>query len=483
MHYGLTQKPSLTANECLVLGIHSDVALPDFAQALDKEHQGIITKLMQRTTEAGDMAWQIDIQGHSLLVVQCGKKDEFTATALQKRVGDLTEALIKQRFNTATLCLPQITQQTPEWQLEQMIVQIDNLRYQMLDFKKKNAKAHKLSAIDFYVPNANEQVLQTAKAIVAGVEYTRHLANMPANICTPTYLGEQAQQLAGQFEEISCTVMGPEELREMGMGIFLAVSQGSEQPPRLIDIQYKGHKDAKPIILVGKGITFDSGGLSIKPANAMDEMKYDMAGAASVLGTIKACALLKLPVNIIGLIASAENLVGGSAVKPGDIITSMSGQTVEILNTDAEGRLVLADALTYAERYNPEFVIDIATLTGAIIVALGSIASGYMTKDDDLAQLLETAAKESQDKVWRMPLDEAYQDALDSPLADMINAGFDRSAGSITAACFLSRFTEKYRWAHLDIAGTAWVSGKKRNATGRPVPLLTQLIRHVARSS
>lgn len=480
MHYGLTQKPRLTDNECLVLGLHSDTQLPDYAMDLDKAHQGIVTKLLKRTAEAGDLVCQIDLDGHSLFVIQCGKKEEYTALALQKRVSEITDALIRQRFYSATLCLPQIPQQNAEWQLEQMIVQIDNLRYQMLDFKKKNSKAHKLKAIDFYVPGANEKVLNTAKAIVEGVELTRHLANMPANICTPTYLGEQAEQLAHEFEDISCTVMGPKELGELGMGIFLAVSQGSEQPPRLIDIHYKGDKEAKPIILVGKGITFDSGGLSIKPANAMDEMKYDMAGAASVLGTIKACALLKLPVNLIGLIASAENLVGSSAVKPGDIITSMSGQTVEILNTDAEGRLVLADALTYAERYNPEFVIDIATLTGAIIVALGSIASGYMTKDDDLAKLIETAAKESQDKVWRMPLDEAYQEALDSPLADMINAGFDRSAGSITAACFLSRFTEKYRWAHLDIAGTAWVSGKKRNATGRPVPLLTQLIRHVA---
>lgn len=481
MHYGLIQKPTLTENECLVIGVHSDAELPDFAATLDKEHQGLITKLLQRASEPGDMVWQADIKGHSLLIIQCGKKDEFTSIALQKRVAEITESLIKQRFNSATLCLPQIPQQNAEWQLEQMIVQIDNLRYQMLDFKKKNAKTHKLSSIDFYVPGANERVLNTAKAIVAGVEFTRHLANMPANICTPTYLGEQALQLTKQFDEISCTLFGPQEMREMGMGALLAVSQGSEQPPRLIDIQYKGNKEAKPIILVGKGITFDSGGLSIKPANAMDEMKYDMSGAASVLGTIKACALLKLPVNVIGLIASAENLVGSSAVKPGDIITSMSGQTVEILNTDAEGRLVLADALTYAERYDPQFVIDIATLTGAIIVALGSIASGYMTKDEDLAHLIEAAAKESQDKVWRMPLDEAYQEALDSPLADMINANFDRGAGSITAACFLSRFTEKFRWAHLDIAGTAWVSGKKRNATGRPVPLLTQLIRHAAR--
>ncbi|MDP3269784.1 MAG: leucyl aminopeptidase [Legionella sp.] len=480
MIYGLTNKPLLDMSECLVLGVCCDTPLSDFAKAIDEEHQGIITRLCQRAIEPGDALWQADINGRSLLVIQCGKKTEFTATMLQKRIGEITESIIKQRFTSATICMPQLTNQTPEWQLEQMIVQIDNLRYQLLDFKKKHSKAHKLEEVHFYLPGANEKVLELAKAIVSGVEFTRHLANMPANICTPTYLGEQAQKLVDQFDTVTCEVMGPDEMREMGMGILLAVAQGSDQPPRLIDIQYNGGGDTAPIVLVGKGITFDSGGLSIKPANAMDEMKYDMAGAASVLGTIKACALLKLPVNVIGIIASAENLLGGSAVKSGDIVTSMSGQTVEIINTDAEGRLVLADALTYAERYNPEFVIDIATLTGAIIVALGTIATGYMTNDDELAKLLETAAKESQDRVWRMPLDEAYQDAIESPLADMINAAFDRTAGSITAACFLSRFTEKYRWAHLDIAGTAWVSGKKRNATGRPVPLLTQLLRHVA---
>ncbi len=482
MNYGLTQKPSLTHSECLVLGIFSDADLPEFALTLDKEHHHIITKLAQRATDPGDAVWQTDVQGHSLLIVQCGKKAEFTPGKLQKRLIEITDSLIKQRFSSATLCLPQLEQHAAEWQLEQMIIQIDNLRYQLLDFKKKSLKPHKLEAITFYLPGANEKVLELALAITQGVELTRHLANMPANICTPTYLGEQATQLAKQFESIQCTVMGPEEIRQMGMGALLAVSQGSDQPPKLIDIQYKGAGNTAPIILVGKGITFDSGGLSIKPANAMEEMKYDMAGAASVLGTLKACALLKLPINVIGLIASAENMLSGAAIKPGDIITSMSGQTIEVINTDAEGRLVLADALTYAERYNPEFVIDIATLTGAMIVALGCVATGFMTNDDLLATLLERAAKESEDKVWRMPLDEAYQDAIDSPLADMINAGFDRSAGSITAACFLSRFTEKYRWAHLDIAGTAWISGKKRNATGRPVPLLTQLIRHVANS-
>lgn len=483
MNYELTSKPSLSANECLVLGIFSDEKLSDFAQALDKELHGLISKLSQKTTEAGDIAWQADIQGHSLLLIQCGPKEKYTPAVLKKRLADITDALIKQRIQSATLCLPQLNQYAANWQLEQMIVHIDNYRYQFLDFKKKNAKPHLLEQIDFYLPNAEQHALEIGQAIASGVELTRYLANQPANICTPTYLGEQAMHLTKQFgKAVSCKVLGPKEMQKMGMGALLAVAQGSEQPPRLIDIQYQGIKDAAPIILVGKGITFDSGGLSIKPPNAMDEMKYDMSGAASVLGTIKTCALLKLPIHVIGLIASAENMVSGASVKPGDVVTSMSGQTIEILNTDAEGRLVLADALTYAERYNPKFVIDIATLTGGIIVALGNTASGLMTQDEELAELITEAAKESLDRVWRMPLDEEYQDALDSPIADMINGGFDRTASSITAACFLSRFTEKYRWAHLDIAGTAWISGKKRNATGRPVPLLTQLIRHAANS-
>mgnify|MGYP000149012733 CR=1 FL=1 len=483
MNYGLTSKPSLATSECLVLGVFSDDKLSDIALALDKEYNGLITNLAKKTSEAGDAVWQTDVDGSSLLLIQCGKKDKYTPALLKKRMLEITDALIKQRIKSVTLCLPQLTKYSADWQLEQMLMQIDNQRYQLLDFKKKNAKPHVLEQISFYLPNATEQALSVGQAIAQGVEFTRNLTNLPANICTPTFLGEQAQQLAKQFApQINCKVLGPVEMREMGMGALLAVAQGSEQPPRLIDIQYKGAGDAAPIVLVGKGITFDSGGLSVKPANAMDEMKYDMSGAASVLGTIKACALLKLPVNVVGLIASAENMISGAAVKPGDIVTSMSGQTVEILNTDAEGRLVLADALTYAERFNPEFVLDVATLTGGMIIALGTVASGFMTKDNQLAQLIDEAAKESNDRVWRMPLDDDYQDALDSPLADMINAGFDRTASSITAACFLSRFTEKYRWAHFDIAGTAWVFGKKRNATGRPVPLLTQLIRHVANS-
>ncbi|KTC89171.1 leucyl aminopeptidase [Legionella cincinnatiensis] len=482
MNYGLTSKPSLSANECLVLGVFSDIELADFALNIDKEHHGLLSKLIHKATEPGDLLWHHNSQG-SVLIIQCGEKAKFNANQLQKRLTEVMGALIKHRINSATLCIPQVTEYSSDQQLEQMVVLIDNQRYQLLDFKKKKVKPHQLETITFYLPNASEHGIKLGKAIATGIELTRHLANMPANICTPTYLGEQALQLAKEFpQEISCRVMGPEEMREMGMETLLAVAQGSAQPPKLIDIHYQGAGNNPPIILVGKGITFDSGGLSIKPANAMDEMKYDMCGAASVLGVIKACALLKLPINVIGLIASAENMVSGTSVKSGDIVTSMSGQTVEIINTDAEGRLVLADALTYAERYTPEFVIDVATLTGGIIVALGTVASGFMTQDEELAQLIEKAAKESNDRVWRMPLDDAYQDALESPLADMINAGFDRTASSITAACFLSRFTEKYRWAHIDIAGTAWIFGKNRNATGRPVPLLIQILRHAANS-
>lgn len=480
MNYGLTQKPLLTTSECTVLGVYSDEVLTDFAFALDKELEGLISHLKQKTTEAGDAVWQTLVQDRSILLVQFGKKNDFTPGLLKKRLSEICDALIKQRFNSATLCIPQLSEHSPDWQLEQMILHLDNCHYQFLDFKTKNPKPHDLESISFYLPGAKESGLKIAQAIADGVRFTRDLANTPANICTPTFLGEQAQALAKESPQLSCTVLEPDAMRKLGMNTLLAVAQGSEEPARFIEIKYEGHPHSDPIVLVGKGITFDSGGLSIKPGNFMDEMKYDMCGAASVLGTIKACAELKLPINVIGLIPSAENMVSGSAIKPGDIVTSMSGQTVEIINTDAEGRLVLADALTYAERFNPKFVIDVATLTGAVIVALGTVTTGYMSKDDELAKMIEEAAKESGDTVWRLPLDDIYQEAIDSPMADMLNSTFDRTASSITAACFLSRFTSKYRWAHLDIAGTAWISGKKRNATGRPVPLLLQLIRHVA---
>ncbi len=361
-------------------------------------------------------------------------------------------------------------------QIRQHIHSFDQVLYQFNHFKSE-AQSHSLKQISFYSPVENEKLLLEVNALNNGIRMARDLANTPANICTPSYLAATAQELSQQHSRLSCRILGPEEMASHNMGALLAVAAGSEQEPRLIELQYSNAGNKKPIILVGKGITFDSGGLCIKPGIGMQEMKFDMCGAAAVMGVIKACAEMKLKINLIGIIASAENMISGKATKPGDVITTMSGQSVEIINTDAEGRLVLADALTYAEQFNPEFVIDIATLTGAMVVALGDVNTGFMTSDNDLADRIMEAAKRSHDRCWRMPLDEDYQKAIDSDVADMLNAAFDRSAGSITAACFLSRYTKSYRWAHLDIAGTAWQSGKSCNASGRPVPMLVELIR------
>jgi leucyl aminopeptidase len=304
---------------------------------------------------------------------------------------------------------------------------------------------------------------------------TKDLGNLAPNICTPSYLAEQAKELAKTYK-LKATILDKKEMEKQKMGALLAVARGSHQPPKLIALEYQGAgKKDKPVVLVGKGVTFDTGGISLKPAAEMDEMKFDMSGAASVLGTIKAIAEMNLPVNVVGIIPATENMPGGSATKPGDVVTSMSGQTIEVLNTDAEGRLILCDALTYAERYDPEIVIDIATLTGACVIALGNIATGLMSNDDALAQEVINAGEQAADRVWQLPLWDDYQELLKSNFADMANIG-GRAGGTITAACFLSRFTKKFRWAHLDIAGTAWKSGKEKGSTGRPVPLLTQFL-------
>lgn len=479
MHYGLTQKPTLTENTCLVLGMLSD-EIPDFAAILPTEYDEIINRLAQKLNEPGDTIWQFEVQGQSLLIIHCGKKGEFTTDVLEKRLTETVNLLLKQRITEATICMPPVRDLSADAQLEHMILSVDYQLYQFLNCKTIKVKAHTLENVEFCLMDAHIKTVQEAAAIAEGIRFTRDLANMPANICTPTFLADQAVELQNKHKSIQTQIISTEDMRQMGMGALLAVAQGSIQPPKLVEIHYNNAPDnTPPIVLVGKGITFDAGGISLKPAAGMEEMKFDMAGAASVLGTIKTCALLDLPLHVIGLLPCAENLPGGTAVKPGDVITSMSGQTIEITNTDAEGRLVLADALTYAERFNPELVVDIATLTGAIIVALGYERTGFMTEDDKLAEALQVAATASRDKIWRMPLEEAYLEAMESPVADLANASSDRAAGSVTAACFLSRFTEKYRWAHLDIAGTAWISGKKRTATGRPVPLLTQLLRNI----
>ena len=322
----------------------------------------------------------------------------------------------------------------------------------------------------------NAEQLRLIEAIELGQNYARDLGNRPGNICFPEYLADQAQALADEFPDlIKVTVLDEQQMADLGMGAFLAVSKGSDRPGRIISIEYQAERSEAPVVLVGKGITFDTGGISLKPGAGMDEMKYDMCGAASVLGTMRALCQAKLPIHVVGTIAAAENMPSGGATRPGDIVTTMSGQTVEILNTDAEGRLVLCDTLTYVKRFNPAIVIDIATLTGACVVALGSVLTGMFTPDDELAQELESAGKTAFDRVWRMPVIDDYQEQLDSPFADIANIGGPK-AGSVTAACFLQRFTRDYRWAHLDIAGSAWNSGANKGATGRPVPLLMQLI-------
>ena len=299
---------------------------------------------------------------------------------------------------------------------------------------------------------------------------------MPPNICNPAYLAEQAQILGTDYDNVTTQIVGEKEMEELGMGSYLAVGRGSVNESLMSIIKYNGAgDDSKPLVLVGKGLTFDSGGISLKPGAGMDEMKYDMGGAAGVLGAMHALAELQLPINVIGVLAGCENMPSSNAYRPGDILTTMSGQTVEVLNTDAEGRLVLCDALTYVERFDPELVIDVATLTGACVVALGAHATGLLSSHNPLAHELLNASEQSGDRAWRMPLWDDYQDQLESPFADFTNLG-GKEAGTITAACFLSRFTKKYHWAHLDIAGTAWRSGKNKGSTGRPVSMLTQFL-------
>ena len=347
------------------------------------------------------------------------------------------------------------------------------------EFKSKKNE-FVLEQIDLIATTTTLDAAQIAliEAVQNGQNFARDLGNCPANICFPEYLADQAKALAAEFPDLlKVTVLEEQQIADLGMNAFLAVAKGSERPGRIITLESKADIDHAPIVLVGKGITFDTGGISLKPGPGMDEMKFDMCGAASVLGTIRALCEARLPIHVVGAVAAAENMPSGHATRPGDIVTTMSGQTVEILNTDAEGRLVLCDTLTYVKRFNPAVVIDIATLTGACIVALGKVLSGLFTPDDELAAEINQAGEQSFDRVWRLPVTDDYQELLDSPFADIGNIGNSGpQAGSVTAACFLQRFTREYRWAHLDVAGTAWVSGAAKCATGRPVPLLMQFI-------
>ncbi|MCC5792475.1 MAG: leucyl aminopeptidase [Legionellaceae bacterium] len=479
MEYAIeTQLPQLNTTEVLVVGFFEGQDASPQVNALNEVQAAQIKQLRPRLKKKGQILCHIDSNGQSLILLHLGEKETFSAQELAKRSQDICQQLKQQGFSSASLLFPHEPERSADF-LEKLIAALDQALYQFEHFKSK-ATPLSLTRILIYSETAHPALLKEIAALNSGVRMARDLGNTPANICTPTYLAATAEELANHYDKIACKIFGPQSIQEMGMGALLAVAAGSEEEPRFIELQYQNGGHKKPLVLVGKGITFDSGGISIKPAAGMEEMKYDMCGAAAVLGVMKACAEMELPVNLIGLIASAENMLSGKATKPGDVVTSMSGQSIEIVNTDAEGRLVLADALTYAEQFKPEWVIDIATLTGAMVVALGSVYTGFMTQDKALADQIQAAGEASQDRCWPMPLDEEYQSALDSPVADILNATFDRSAGSITAACFLSRFSKHYRWAHMDIAGTAWNSGKNRNATGRPVPVLVKLLQQYA---
>lgn len=474
--YGLSNTPTFDKDTCLALGFFGNTSLPALAKTLKLE------PMCKKLSTRGESLWHFHNE-QAILLIHCGDEKAFNLTHVAKLSQTISSVLNQQKISAATVCMPQAHNTTPNQQVEHMLLNFDASAYKPPHITSEPEKnANTLESVQFFLEGATDEAITAATATAAGIAWTRTLANLPANYCTPSHLANETIAFAEEHDSLSTRVLDREDMQALGMGAFLAISKGSPEPPKLIEIQYTGAGDAAPVVLVGKGVTFDSGGISLKPPAGMHEMKYDMAGAASVLGAVKACALMKLPINLVGLLACTENMPNGDATKPGDVVTSMLGKTIEITNTDAEGRMVLADTLTYAERFKPSFVLDIATLTGAILVALGRWASGFMTEDEALANTLQQAAIESNDHVWRMPLDESFQSALESPIADMINASLDREAGSVTAACFLSHFTKKFRWAHLDIAGTAWDSGKKHDATGRPVPLLMAVLREAARA-
>ena len=492
-----TGNPAKLKTGLLVLGAFADGKLPALGGVIDDATQGRLSSLLERgdlEDKAGATLLLHELPGthaERVLVVSLGKEDEFGDKAFRDALGAAAKALAASPSRDAVITLTDVALDKRDlpWRLQQAarILADGAYRFDALksDKDKKGKKQRGAKKLTLLVSTELGAELDAAvlqgHAIATGMALAKDLGNLPGNICTPTHLAETAEALGKQYK-FDVEVLEREDMEKLGMGSFLSVARGSHQPPKFIVMHYKGGKaKAKPVVLVGKGITFDTGGISLKPAAEMDEMKYDMCGAASVLGTFKAVAQMGLPINVVGLIPTTENMPGGGATKPGDVVTSMSGQTIEVLNTDAEGRLILCDALTYAERFKPECVIDIATLTGACVVALGKIPSGLLANDDELAAEILARGTESGDRAWQLPLWDEYQELLKSNFADMGNIG-GRYAGTITAACFLSRFTKDYKWAHLDIAGTAWVSGDAKGATGRPVPLLSSFLIDRARS-
>ena len=478
---------------CLVVGVFAGKELSTAAAKIDAASGGYLSRLIAQGDMDGKAETSLLLHGvpgsnsERVLLIGLGEAAEFNerryASALQTAMNALNKT-------GATDCifffadLP-LQNRSLSWKIRQaaILIQSANDRFEQFKSKKdelKNPLRHITLALECAADMASaNEALHQGLAIAEGVTLAKNLANLPPNVCTPAYLAESAQKLA-ETHSLDCHILERETMETLGMNALLAVARGSAQPPKFIVLRYSGIKDAasaagKTQVLIGKGITFDSGGISLKPREDMDEMKFDMCGAASVLGVLKAVARMQLPLELVVIIPACENMPGSAATRPGDIVASMSGKTIEILNTDAEGRLILCDALTYAERFDPAAVIDVATLTGACVIALGHHASGLFANKQQLAAALLDASEVSQDRAWQMPLWDDYQEQLKSNFADIANIG-GRPAGSITAASFLARFSEKFAWAHLDIAGTAWLSGKNKGATGRPVSLLAHYL-------
>ncbi len=482
--------PEKQRSACVVVGVFDNRKLSLSAELIDRASNGYISEIIRRGDMEGKLGATLllhNVRGtlaDRVLLVGLGKERDFRDKEFRQGIRNAVKLLNETGSYEAVIYLTEekVKRREVAWRVEHAVVVAMDAVYRFEQMKSEPAEVRRpLRKLTLSVPQrsdltAGEAAAARGLAIANGMDFAKDLGNLPGNVCTPRYLAERAQELARQFPDVKVTVLERPQIEALGMGSFLSVTNGSDEPPRFIVLEYEqSQRKQKPLVLVGKGITFDTGGISIKPAADMDQMKFDMCGAASVLGTFRTIAELKPKLNLIGLIPACENMPSGRATKPGDIVKTMSGQTVEVLNTDAEGRLILADALTYAERYEPEAVVDIATLTGAMVVALGHVASGLFSNSDTLARALLAAGDDAYDRGWQPPLWEDYQEGLASNFADFANIA-GRAGGSITAACFLSRFAKKYDWAHLDIAGTAWKEGKEKGATGRPVPLLATWI-------
>jgi leucyl aminopeptidase len=475
--------------DCLILGYFEEGKLSPSAKAIDQLSGHFISALIKRDALEGKVGELLLIEhapalsAERVLLVGLGNGSQLSDRDFSKAVKGALEAVSKSHAKSllSTLSELQVDERDAHWIAKQTVELNEFINYQPGELKSKPENTPNCTAVTLFatteaLQDSTQAGLEAGLAIAKGTQLARKVSDLPGNICTPSYLADQAIEIGKQHPKLTVTIVEEKEMEILGMGALLSVSRGSREPAKLITMEYKGGAaNDQPIVLVGKGLTFDAGGISLKPGAGMDEMKYDMCGGASVLGTLSAVAEMQLPINVVGLIPASENLPDGEASKPGDIVTSMAGLTIEVLNTDAEGRLILCDTLTYAERFNPKTLIDIATLTGAVIIALGRHPSGLMGNDDALCKELIEAGEKTADRLWRLPLWDEYQEQLKSNFADLANIG-GRDAGSITAGCFLSRFTEKQSWAHIDIAGTAWKTGHHKGATGRPVSLLTQFI-------